>query len=773
MSPPTSNEQLIGVADANLRVLNAERRLARFVGSDVALHGGSLLEALPEASRRALMLVARRVAREVVIGTDGATAELVARAALVGEETWVLLLERAPKGARYVPLSTTPFVGRHAELTELDRYLADPGASVLFVHGPLGIGKSALLKAFAARCDELGCPYFSIDANTHPPSDDLIARILTRGTAEANPFERLIDATRALGPGRWVLFIDNFDAWQALAGTARVRPCAHLPMDCRIVVAARRMPAPCWWEATPRTPHTMPLGPLSLSEGVELASKLGMSGEQSQELARRAAGHPLSLVALASGMRTQASLWHAAPSRDLERIGAGRWEILEAASIPARITEDVLSTLLDNADVMEAFDLLTNITVRDPSGIGLRMPLVVREAIKSRLRERNPARLSELQRRLATHLGTLLDSGTASHLVPVADDFFDALEDRVVIRRIAGSRDDGLPSTRRMRGEDDRSMLASAAREIGGASAAEAILRRVDRGFVVTCVAEGPGGIEAICQYVTLTVAARATLSEMRDDGELGAALEVLRQRTLLAPDEYVIACLAWVARDVREGAWGPPSQALFRTLFSVILTAPRPAATIFVLPDSEFPLGTRELPSGDVPVSVGAYSVLYRDLRGLTARNVLSAISQADDECVPRITAVTRPEAQISTEAIREALLLVDQPERLVGGALTSLRLVEEEAGPGAAPSERAVALARVLRSTVVALGGGQRESRQREVLEAVFFGKGGKHEKIAAELGMPYSTFRRHLARGIDRLAEMIRAREQSARRAVDEQR
>jgi hypothetical protein len=289
----------------------------------------------------------------------------------------------------------------------------------------------------------------------------------------------------------------------------------------------------------------------------------------------------------------------------------------------------------------------------------------------------------------------------------------------------------------------------------------------------VTLVAEGRDGVEGICQYATLTSASREQLGEMHDDGELGAALELLRHRTVLEADEHVVACLAWVARDVARGRWERPSRALFRSLFPLLLAAPRPAATVFVLPNPDFPLGTRDLPGSDEPVIVAGYPVVYRDLRGLTARAVLSAIVQADDDRLPWITAVPRPDAQISTEAIREALMLAGQPERLVGSALASLRVVEEEAGAGAQASEKAAALARVLRGAVAALGGGQRESKQRNVLEAVFFEKSGKHEKIAAELGIPYSTFRRHLARGIERVTEMIRVREQSARRAVDEQR
>ena len=51
------------------------------------------------------------------------------------------------------------FVGREEELAVFTAALYGGGCSVLYVHGPGGIGKSALLRRFAAEAAVAGRPY--------------------------------------------------------------------------------------------------------------------------------------------------------------------------------------------------------------------------------------------------------------------------------------------------------------------------------------------------------------------------------------------------------------------------------------------------------------------------------------------------------------------------------------------------------------------------------------------------------------------------------------
>jgi DNA-directed RNA polymerase specialized sigma24 family protein len=72
--------------------------------------------------------------------------------------------------------------------------------------------------------------------------------------------------------------------------------------------------------------------------------------------------------------------------------------------------------------------------------------------------------------------------------------------------------------------------------------------------------------------------------------------------------------------------------------------------------------------------------------------------------------------------------------------------------------PRQKGEALNAVLRDRIAALGGDARDEKERAAIHAVFLERSGKHEKIASDLGLPYGTFRRYLARGLDRLTSAL---------------
>src|SRR5579859_7065014 len=79
------------------------------------------------------------------------------------------------------------FVGREAELDLLERCL-DPGTptSVVFVHGPGGIGKSTLLREVARRARERGYDTFLIEGRELAPTPDAIETLLAPASESAN-----------------------------------------------------------------------------------------------------------------------------------------------------------------------------------------------------------------------------------------------------------------------------------------------------------------------------------------------------------------------------------------------------------------------------------------------------------------------------------------------------------------------------------------------------------------------------------------------------------
>lgn len=180
------------------------------------------------------------------------------------------------------------FVGRGTELARFDEILQGQGpARVLFVHGPGGIGKTALLDQFRIRGQVAGRTPVSIDGrDVDCSADGLLAAFMcaARGTPAADLL--LLDGYERFGP---------IDSW--------VRSEFLPSLDAGIVVVlAGREPPNAAWRTDPgwRSVATVQsLGALSPAESVELLERAGVGQPVEGRLARLGRGHPLTLALLA------------------------------------------------------------------------------------------------------------------------------------------------------------------------------------------------------------------------------------------------------------------------------------------------------------------------------------------------------------------------------------------------------------------------------------------------------------------------------------------
>src|SRR5215208_2854321 len=132
-------------------------------------------------------------------------------------------------GQRMADYDARRFVGRERELGVLEAMLVDdPPASVAFVHGAAGIGKSALLRELARRAPRHGRRARVIEGRDLDPVPGALERALAG--AEGDPRPLLV-----------------FDTWERMAaadGFLRGRLLPRLPADTVAVIASRTPPAP-------------------------------------------------------------------------------------------------------------------------------------------------------------------------------------------------------------------------------------------------------------------------------------------------------------------------------------------------------------------------------------------------------------------------------------------------------------------------------------------------------------------------------------------------
>jgi hypothetical protein len=103
--------------------------------------------------------------------------------------------------------------------------------------------------------------------------------------------------------------------------------------------------------------------------------------------------------------------------------------------------------------------------------------------------------------------------------------------------------------------------------------------------------------------------------------------------------------------------------------------------------------------------------------------------------------------------DGVRQALRDLHRPDRLAASPLAASRLAGA-AGIGAAGG----VLAQRITQAVHSLGDSPRDERGRRALERTYLRPATTQEAAAEVLGLPFSTYRRHLNEGVERLVEVL---------------
>ena len=303
-------------------------------------------------------------------------------------------------GTRMARRDRAAFVGRAGELEAIaELFVDDPAASVVLVHGPGGIGKSALLRQVADRGRQAGWSPVLVEGRELPPVPDAIEEAL----AAAHEHERPL------------ILIDTYERMTALGGHLRRALLPSLPEHAIVVVAGRQAPERGWFEGGWETiTREIELGPLSLAESEELLGAHGLSGARLDELAHWSGGSPLALTLSVAAVQDDG--WSPQAGETGEMVRAlvrrlaeaeieGRYrDVLGVACIARVTTLELLRDVLPETDPAEAMRWLESRSFAEALGGGLTLHDLVRRALRADLLQRESERERELRRRIADSL---------------------------------------------------------------------------------------------------------------------------------------------------------------------------------------------------------------------------------------------------------------------------------------------------------------------------------------------------------------------------------
>jgi hypothetical protein len=187
-----------------------------------------------------------------------------------------------------------------------------------------------------------------------------------------------------------------------------------------------------------------------------------------------------------------------------------------------------------------------------------------------------------------------------------------------------------------------------------------------------------------------------------------------------------------------------------------------------FADPDAAAPLMAyidfHRVPEADFDVGGRRYGVYARDWRRSTATEWLDLMGERELRGDPAVLAaepIAAPVLALSqpefAAAVRRALRDLHHPDALATNPLVRAAVIRRRAGDSAAEELRSV-----LEAAVDALRADPRDAKALHALERTYIRPAPTQEAAAELLGLPFSTYRGHLARGLERVGDWLWQRE-----------
>jgi hypothetical protein len=648
------------------------------------------------------------------------------------------------------------FVGRAAERVLFASALQGAFA-VLWVHGPGGIGKSALLERFAD--DAADRPVVRVDGRAIDPTAESFA-----GAASA--------ATHTPGA---VLLVDTFERCGDLEEWFRLDFLPRLPGDATVVVASRRPPGSGWrtelgWD---RLLEVIALRNLPPGDAVALLDARGVPYELRERLLAFAGGHPLALSLAAKVPRTDAARgWD--PGQDVietllsELVGAvpsaAHRHALEICAHAYDTTEELLREALGaEEDAAALFGWLREQPFVEAGPGGLFPHDVVRDALDADLRWRDPQGYEAMHRGIRHHL--LRRAGTAHG--PAALRTLGALS---FLHRHGGVMPDFITWQRQEEVHEDdyratdRTTVLALAAEAEGQESARIVDFWLSRQPSAFRVHRRPGTDEPLAFMAWLRLTAPDD-EETAADPVVAAAWEHSRSAAPIRSGEH-LALARFMVNPAAYQRPSPVTDLVQMRILSEWLRAGRLAWSYIVVADPKFwapqmDYLDQHLISGAATVGGRSYRLYAHDWRAVSVepwldRHVAQELfgPQAPRTGPPAdLTVLSREEFDA---AVRDALRAWHRPDRLAANPLARSRLAAETT------AEPAAALRQVLTEAVEALARDPRSEQLNRAMTTTYFRGVPTQEAAAARLGLPLGTYRRHLARGLEQTCDLLWSRE-----------
>lgn len=675
------------------------------------------------------------------------------------------------------------FVGRETEQALFREQISseEPEYLVLLIHGPGGIGKSSLLRAFSRICDQEDAEAIRLDARAFGENRSAFLSALANSLGTDDPdsvLEALSNRSR-----RVALLVDTYELCAELEPWLVRHFFPELPANVLVVLAGRQGPSDEWrrepgWASLMRP---VSLRNLALKDAEAMLVQAGVPEEDTHRLLAPTHGHPLavSLVLELYQMRDGGMDLSDAPDvvralveRLVMKVPSPSHRLaLEATSLIHATTEELLSAVLETTDVSEIFEWLRSLSFMESGVSGLFPHDVAREALAADLRWRNPGQYRELhQRARKFYVREMQASDDPVVQRRHSRDLFYLHRDNPVIQPVFRQLRKGDSGTRPAI-EDQPTLADHAAIEEMVARHEGPEAARLARAWIeanpnyLTVIRDQKGvPLGGLIQIDLGSADSKLTES----DPGTRAAFEHLSRNAPLRDGEVATVFRFWMDHEAYQGL-SYVQMTIFVRMVQHYLLTPGLAFTyipcgmveeltpifaygdIHPLPDATFKIGDR------------SFGMFGHDWRARPPDVWLELMGQRQVGAVPSSERPPLVESYAVLDqsdfqtAVREALKCLSRPRKLKGNVLLQAALVTR-AAKSADEADRVQALCDLLSDSIGRLSGTREFDKAHRALDRTYVRPAGSQEEAADMLDMAYSTFRRHLAKGVEEVSEML---------------
>jgi len=696
------------------------------------------------------------------------------------------------------------FVGREAELSLFENALeADvPPFAVLYIHGPGGVGKTALTTEMKYRCDDADVPVYAIDARNVEPAPRAVEDALQEmgGTG-----------SDALAETRGVLFVDTFEAWTPLYEWIRTELIPRLPASLLVVLSGRTPPPASWRSDLGLEPllNVLALRNLPRRLGAAYLDRRGVDHAVRDRILTFSHGHPLALsLAADAAMQGDAESFDPIESPDLvgtlvrrflERVPTTRHRrAVEACSLVRVCTEPLLTALLESVrdddepagvsqdgrgmpliGAHDLFSWLRSLSFIETSPEGIFPHDIVRSAVTADLRWRDADTFDELQQRArsfyldalddATTAPTVRDDGSGTAQGILTDYLFLFRQNPIVrpfFQRLRDEWNAGTPPVRDGADASDREPLRAMVTRHEGEASAECFAYWWDHDAAeVHVFRDGEPEPAGFLMQIDLSA---VTDDDREVDPAVEAACRFLENEAPLREGETAAHFRFWMARDAYQDI--SPVQSLISAYrVRYYLSTPGLAYTFIPVAEADrwellFAYGDMQrVPEADFTVGDADVATFGHDWRVVPPQAWLDRLAERDlspmmdepEASSPRMLVLSRTDFD---DAVKEAFKAHARPEAMHGNPLLRSRLIAESTGLDAPADERIEVLRARLDEAAYSLDSDPTTAKYYRAVRATYLNPQPTQERAAEHLNLAFSTYRRYLKRGIQHVADLL---------------